>query len=1148
MNIPPLTEEVVAQQVAKIRAADVARKVDVVQFFSLQMEATFELPPTAVDAITLLIPTLLTSHSHLLYQSTLTSLLPTYLHLIPSTPADKLRAAVHQIMPPLLEKLNDAKERVHKPAESCLIDLGNAVFRKPSSSTINTNLSSSTGSVSTGKGKEKETSVQMYERILVSAFEAKGSRSKVGGMRVLCGVRQQTRGLGLKMFLPLLVAMLEDGDGSVREEAKSTIIDLLSPSDIPASARSEVQKLMQSRSLKPSLVDGIMTGILAGPQMRQEGEGGNSTVGKTVTGGAESDVPPVLIVTERDLEKEFMAILPPFEGKETEHNWQPREAGIMRVRGMIQSGVHKQFPATFLACLRQDFWQESIKGVMTLRTTLSMSTSALYAETAQAFGESFDPLMDTLLPHLTKLSGSTKKMVAEASQKTVTTFINHATCHPRIFLPFLAAGLNERTVQSRQYFMEHTRHYLATHAQRSSSTKNAIEHAITTIGPGLQVVTDMLKRGLQDANPLVKETARATFVIFHNEWPKHALTLMSGLDDGVRKQLEKAIQAAAASAATTSNAENALGQGTGNEVTAAPVVAAPIAPSGTRRPGTGAARKPSSAIAAAIRKAKEEARARHLAEAEAEAATHAAAALGEEEQNGVANENKEVSQPTEAKDAPSEVIVDKAISKPDFEERTSPVPDEPPAITSNPSSPSLASAASHIPTTPVKPISLLDFNTPDGTVPPFKVMTPLKPVLLESTGINLLDPTHFPSPTPAPSFTPASPRLTLQENGKSPVVADEAKLPNPDISVRAVDLGSRSRKPRVSVNPVKEMDKPAPLFKQLRTSVDCSFWLDRRQGQSRRASITKELYVTNPRFGPVIEYEQTHSLAGVPERLTKLNACPSDLTQDDLMTMIAWSTSHSRCETDPDGTESCDSDDSIRRRVQRAFRNRREPTDEEIGLGVQVRNTLEILENSLGNGTEELLLKHILFLLWNLVIHQPQHMKQQAEFRIIRACFVLRRQSESLSIRRGTAGLLALVVEASQEPVRIVETILACAPETFERVEDQSQGPSLDSRSKAEVFALVHIASVVLGLSSKTVVEEVVPRVKALLLTAINSKSIASREAAYTTILAIHSVVQDESVLFGDLFPELGAAQRKLVMVMIRRDLPATNEQHEGDS
>jgi hypothetical protein len=113
----------------------------------------------------------------------------------------------------------------------------------------------------------------------------------------------------------------------------------------------------------------------------------------------------------------------------------------------------------------------------------------------------------------------------------------------------------------------------------------------------------------------------------------------------------------------------------------------------------------------------------------------------------------------------------------------------------------------------------------------------------------------------------------------------------------------------------------------------------------------KDSYTSNPRFGPIIDYEQTHNVAGVPERLTELNACPSDLTQDDLIAMIAWSNLHSRCETDPDGTESCDSDDSIRRRVQRGFRDRREPTDEEIGLGVQVRNMLEILENSLGNGT-----------------------------------------------------------------------------------------------------------------------------------------------------------------------------------------------------
>ncbi|KAJ9114256.1 hypothetical protein QFC22_005708 [Naganishia vaughanmartiniae] len=1065
MNIPPLTEEVVAQQVAKIRAAD------------------------------------------------------------------KLRVAVHQIMPPLLEKLNDAKERVHKPAESCLIDLGNVVFRKPSSSsTSSSNLSSSTGSVATGKGKEKETSAQMYERILVSAFEAKGSRSKVGGMRVLCGVRQQTRTLGLKIFLPLLVGMLEDGDGSVREEAKSTLVDLLSPSDIPASARSELQKLMQSRSLKSSLVDGIMSGILAGPQTRQEGESGHGAAGKAVSGAGESDVPPVLIVTERDLEKEFMAILPPFEGKETEHNWQAREAGIMRVRGMLQSGVHKQFPGTFMSCLRQDFWQESVKAasspeclflpdVMTLRTTLSMSTSALYAETAQAFGESFDPLMDTLLPHLTKLSGSTKKMVAEASQRTVTMFINNAACHPRTFLPFLAAGLNERTVQSRQYFMEHTRHYLAVHTTRSSSTKTAIEHATTTIGPGLQVVADMLKRGLQDANPIVKETARATFVIFHNEWPKHALALMSGLDDSATKQLEKAIQAAATATGADVGASH---PGTGNEMAAPP---APTS-SGARRPGAGTARKPSSAIAAAIRKAKEEAKARQLAEAEANAAAQSSDPTDDEEQVGGKEAAEEVSQPCQPMGAPSVETVDQALSTAS-NERTSPLPAAHPAIP--PHDTSILHSAEPVstrqnihaplsPTTPVKPISLLDFDTPNGAAPPFKVMTPLKPVLLESTGINLLDPTHFPSSEPGPTSDSSKPTPPArQENIRPPVVVDSATPSNSTAVEHAVDAG-RSRKPRVSVNPVKEMVEPAPLFRQLSHLVDYSFWLERRQ-----------------------EYEQTEDVSAVPARLTELNARPSDLTQDDLCAMIAWSTAHSHCETDANVSETYSTDEEIRRHVHRGFRQDRALADEESRLGAQVKSMLKIVEDTLVNQTEDRLLKDVLFLLWNLVIHQPQYVKEEETHQIIRACFALRGRSESLSVQRGTAGMLAFVAEASQEPVRIIDAILVSA--TVGGANDRSQGQSSDQRTNMVVFALIHIADIVLGLSSETVVEDVVPRVKPLILTAINnSKSIAFREAAYTTITAIYSVVQDESVLFGDLFPELGAAQRKLTMIMIRRDLPGAGE------
>ncbi|KAJ9103654.1 hypothetical protein QFC19_004229 [Naganishia cerealis] len=1094
MNIPPLTEEVIAQQVAKIRAADVSRKVDVVQFFALQMEATSE--------------------------STLTSLLPAYLHLLPSIPTDKPRTAVHQIMPPLLDKLNDAKERVHKPAEACLVDLGHAVYRKPL--LANASLSSSTGSVA--KGKEKENLEQMYERMLASALEAKGSRSKIGGMRVLCGVRQHTRGLGLKQFLPLLVGMLEDSDGSVREESKTTIIDLLSPSDVPASARSELQKLMQSRSLKSSLVDTIMNGILAGPQTRQ-GEDGNISAGKPATKGGETDVPPVHIMTERDLEKEFTNILPPFEGKETEHNWQAREAGIMRVRGMVQSGVHKQFPATFTACLRQDFWQESIKGLLTLRTTLSMATSALYAETAQVFGETFDPLMDTLLPHLTKLSGSTKKLVADASQKTVRTFIDYAACHPRTFLPFLASGLSERTVQSRQYFMEHIRHFLTTHTRRSSNTKNAIEQAITPMGPGLQVVVEMLKRGLQDANPVVKETARATFVVFHLEWPKHAQALLSGLDENARKQVEKAIQAAASAAGTPSARDSPLDQAPGAKVDGCPVTGAPGATVVPRRPGTGPARKPSSAIAAAIRKAKEEARTRQLAEAsasakaevEAEAVTPADAVTAEEAPEEQEKREGEMQQKESPADVPNGETQETSDPAPDRDEEASHPPSSPLVASPSGTTPVPTSArgaastdSASTPTTPSKPISLLDFSTPDAAAAPFKVMTPAynKSVLLESTGINLLDPTRL--------ALPASPEPALE---KASSLADvEAVLPGAAIAPRSNDVRA-PRKARVSVNPVRVMDKPAPLFSKLPTLVDCSFWLDRRQ-----------------------DYEQTENISRVPERLMELRHSPSDLVPQDVSGLIAWSNVHSCYELDGDKEETYNSDEGIRTHVTCEFQNKRELTDDEKDVDAHVESVLKIVDETVVNRTDDpTTSKLTLFLLWNLVIRQPRHIVAR-EDQIIGACFALRR-SESLSIRRGSAGLLALIAETSEDPVRMVSSILLNAREALGQFDPSPQdGSSSDVRSRLEVFALVHVASVLHRLRRSVIAKEVVPQVKPLILNAIGSRAIASREAAYTTIVAVQSVVQDESALFTDLFPELGAAQRKLSTYMIQRDLSPAGE------
>ena len=166
------------------------------------------MPSTTLDALTLVIAPLLRSTSHLLIASTLTSFLPFYLPLIPSSPPTHLRLALLQLLPSLLDKLNDPKERTHTAAASCIAILGKRCYETeavPGSS----------------KGKEKETLVGTWERNVKEALAGKGWRSKVEGMKILLMMRAEKESrLPLKPWLAPLVDLLEDGDGNVRDQAR----------------------------------------------------------------------------------------------------------------------------------------------------------------------------------------------------------------------------------------------------------------------------------------------------------------------------------------------------------------------------------------------------------------------------------------------------------------------------------------------------------------------------------------------------------------------------------------------------------------------------------------------------------------------------------------------------------------------------------------------------------------------------------------------------------------------------------------------------------------------------------------------------------------------------------------------------------------
>ncbi|KAG7097228.1 hypothetical protein E1B28_004599 [Marasmius oreades] len=500
----------------------------------------------------------------------------------PSTIVDvvTLRQVLSALLPPggLFDRLGD-KEKAQLKARETLVVLGGLTFRAPGQSTLST---SSRG------GKGVETPLAIFERFLREA----GLSSKVWKVReqsilTLVHIRRQCHMFPVRPYLPLLVGCLEDMDAHVRECARTSVVELFTGPAVTDAARTDLKKELTKRGVRKTIVDGVLSKLLgngsfdatSNPTSREGSENGDTAASKpkeyippsialqqrkpsgtmgslprsmsqvsvkeiprplsrtasatspppaTPTSETSSDVNPVYIASARDLETEFASMAKPFDGKETEHNWSPREQAILRVRGMLKGDVHNRYLDVFLACLKEGFIQRSLKTLASLRTTVAISTCYLYDELAVSLGHLLDPFCEALLTHLLKMAGFTKKLTAQQSQVSVTSLITHTSGTPRLFVALLWQTLQEKMAQSRMFVIGHFKTYLEVHGQR---VKNA---------PEVELVEKAVCKALGDPNPAVKEKGRACFWVFHSIWCNRGTTILDSLDAVGRKQLEKA--------------------------------------------------------------------------------------------------------------------------------------------------------------------------------------------------------------------------------------------------------------------------------------------------------------------------------------------------------------------------------------------------------------------------------------------------------------------------------------------------------------------------------------------------------------------------------------------------------------------------------
>lgn len=110
--------------------------------------------------------------------------------------------------------------------------------------------------------------------------------------------------------------------------------------------------------------------------------------------------------------------LPP-QGKETEHNWGPRERALVRIRGMLRGQVFATQSEAFAAGLKNGILEGITKTVrapfespsrrlmtqlMSLRTTVAQHACALVQELAEHMKNAFDPSVEHVLPVLGKMA------------------------------------------------------------------------------------------------------------------------------------------------------------------------------------------------------------------------------------------------------------------------------------------------------------------------------------------------------------------------------------------------------------------------------------------------------------------------------------------------------------------------------------------------------------------------------------------------------------------------------------------------------------------------------------------------------------------------------------------------------------------------
>ncbi|ORY07386.1 clasp N terminal-domain-containing protein [Clohesyomyces aquaticus] len=423
-----------------------------------------------------------------------------------------LASQAHKLLPILLDRLGDARESHRNAASQILSELW------PLSP------------------------AEIETMIRDSAMKGTNPRAKEMSMQWVVKMNK-TEGLPFRGFVPQLVANLEDADAGVRETAKAAVVELFKSA--PEHAKADLKKQLVKYSVRPSIATYINTHLsdnvaveadMPPPRERPLPTARAESL-QPDTGFADSLVlepppptevvpmDPIHIYTQREFEDIIRDMGPCFEGKENEQNWLARDKAATKLRRIAKGNAPVEFHAAFVVGIKS-ILDGILKVANTLRTTMSSNGCMLIQDLAKTLGPAMDPWVEILLQNFVKMCAATKNIAAQNGNTTVDVILAHVTYTSRL-LPHVSFACQDKNVQPRTFSAGWVKTMIRKH-------KSPIEHS-----GGLEALEKIIKKGIADANPKVREAYRSTYFTFALVWPQKAEAMMATFEKREKTALEK---------------------------------------------------------------------------------------------------------------------------------------------------------------------------------------------------------------------------------------------------------------------------------------------------------------------------------------------------------------------------------------------------------------------------------------------------------------------------------------------------------------------------------------------------------------------------------------------------------------------------------